>query len=223
MPFPRVKPAGWVEPDPITAAHINQLDINVSKALNAVDGEVIAPTNPIEIGGAGLEVTGPFVVPAVTNRLDALEADTAALQALGKGAVYRITGSSVASGSKMTLDTLLTDTDQRYQDTGFSLLSNEITVPAIGRYLVCISLLASVSSAANPTYLIVRVLDTVSATPLIETSALRFNTTVGETLNATASKVVVVPNVARKIKVVNLSGSAITELGESYISITRIQ
>lgn len=77
MTFARVKPSGWVEPDPITAAQINQLDIDHANAIDGAGGGAYAPSDPLDIGGDGLIVSGPLVVTgsfAVHTRLDALEA-----------------------------------------------------------------------------------------------------------------------------------------------------
>jgi hypothetical protein len=50
----------WSNGTAVTPAEFNDLDEKTKKALNADDGGVWAPASIIEIGGAGLKVTGPF-------------------------------------------------------------------------------------------------------------------------------------------------------------------
>lgn len=65
MSFSRVKPGGWVEPDPLTAAEITQLDVNASQAIDGASGGVYAPSSAIEIGGAGL-IADPMVTASLS-------------------------------------------------------------------------------------------------------------------------------------------------------------
>ena len=61
--FTRAKPLGWVEPDPITAAQINQIDENLVKAPNFADGCTFTPGGWITIAGTtGFKFTGTQVV-----------------------------------------------------------------------------------------------------------------------------------------------------------------
>jgi hypothetical protein len=45
----------------VTQTEFNKLDENLFKSINGDDGGVWAPSSAIEIGGSGLEVSGPFV------------------------------------------------------------------------------------------------------------------------------------------------------------------
>lgn len=54
--FARIKPAGFEPNEILTHEQMTQLDLNVSKALNAVDGGEWHPTAPITIGGEGIEI-----------------------------------------------------------------------------------------------------------------------------------------------------------------------
>lgn len=59
--FVRIRPAGF-EPNSLLASdEMTQLDLNLSKALNAVDGGEWHPTAPIKIGGEGIEVASKAV------------------------------------------------------------------------------------------------------------------------------------------------------------------
>ena len=59
MSFTRAKPSGWTDDiDTITAAQINQIDVNQSRAVDGVAGGLSTPTPAIEIGGDGLIVSG---------------------------------------------------------------------------------------------------------------------------------------------------------------------
>lgn len=55
--FDRVKPGGWVLNEVLDQALMNELDTNVSKALNGDEGGTWAPSTEIVIGGSGLRLT----------------------------------------------------------------------------------------------------------------------------------------------------------------------
>lgn len=59
--FARIRPAGFEQGSFLTHDEMTQLDLNVSKALNAVDGGEWHPTAPIKIGGAGLAILSDAV------------------------------------------------------------------------------------------------------------------------------------------------------------------
>lgn len=60
MTFSRIKPLGWNTGDVLTEDEINDLDIDHANALDAGAGGLHEPSSVIEIGGAGLEMSGPF-------------------------------------------------------------------------------------------------------------------------------------------------------------------
>jgi len=53
MTIQRVNPAGWDYKDPVTHPQINELDENVSHAVDGVGGGQYVPTAPIDIQGEG--------------------------------------------------------------------------------------------------------------------------------------------------------------------------
>ena len=53
MSFTRVNPGGWAVNDPLTSAQMNQLDINVSQAVDGTAGGTFAPSATIQINGSG--------------------------------------------------------------------------------------------------------------------------------------------------------------------------
>lgn len=61
--FNRVRTSGlWVSSSVLLPAEMEAFDANQSKAVNGDEGGVWAPSDPIEIGGDGLKVTGACVV-----------------------------------------------------------------------------------------------------------------------------------------------------------------
>lgn len=61
--FTYVRDGGlWADNSQFTAADAAGFDSRIHKALNATDGGVWAPTSVIELGGAGLKVTGPTLL-----------------------------------------------------------------------------------------------------------------------------------------------------------------
>lgn len=66
MSFARVNPSGWALNDPFTPAQMNQLDINVSRAIDGYAGGAYSPSAVIDIQGAnGLQVE-KLVLPGTT-------------------------------------------------------------------------------------------------------------------------------------------------------------
>lgn len=104
MTFSRVKPLGWGNLDTLTSAEINQLDLNVSRAVDGTFGGEYLPSAPIVIAGEGLDVGDPARVGSATPRQWVEDAIAAALaNALGSGSYTPVAsnpqGYSVASGN----------------------------------------------------------------------------------------------------------------------------
>lgn len=59
MTFTRALPAGWTDAvDPITAPQLNQIDVNISRALDGSAGGLYLPNGTLTIGGsAGVNIT----------------------------------------------------------------------------------------------------------------------------------------------------------------------
>jgi hypothetical protein len=68
MTFSRVNPAGWVFPDPITAAQINALDIQMASALDGDAGGSSAPSADIKLPGPNGIEWGDGRWPKLTTR-----------------------------------------------------------------------------------------------------------------------------------------------------------
>lgn len=68
MSLTRVNPAGWVFPDPITAAQINALDIALQSALDGANGGSYAPSADIELPGPNGIEWGAGRWPKLTTR-----------------------------------------------------------------------------------------------------------------------------------------------------------
>lgn len=61
MTFSRAKPAGWTDDiDTITAAQINQIDTNQSRALDGTAGGTYSPVPPLNINGLTATTIGVF-------------------------------------------------------------------------------------------------------------------------------------------------------------------
>lgn len=89
MSFTRAKPAGWIAGDEITAAQINQIDINQSRAVDGFAGGSYAPT-------AALTWAHQLIVNVTT----VVPANADAIQSVGKGSGYGLSSTGgAASGS----------------------------------------------------------------------------------------------------------------------------
>jgi hypothetical protein len=61
MTFSRAKPAGWTDDiDTITAAQVNQIDTNQSRALDGTAGGTYSPVPPLNINGLTATTIGVF-------------------------------------------------------------------------------------------------------------------------------------------------------------------
>ena len=61
MSFTRVWPgAGLAFNAPPGSANLTQLDLNVSRAIDGFAGGTYAPTNPLVLGGSGVDIAAPF-------------------------------------------------------------------------------------------------------------------------------------------------------------------
>lgn len=104
MTFSRVKPLGWGNLDTLTAAEVNQLDLNLSRAIDGTFGGEYNPSAPIVVGGQGLDVGAPARLESATPRQWVENAIAAALaDALGSGSYTPVAsdpqGYSAATGN----------------------------------------------------------------------------------------------------------------------------
>lgn len=105
MTFTRALPAGWADGvDPITAPQLNQIDVNISRALDGSAGGTYSPQNALVIDGtAGVNVSTSGVLNVVGTLIMPV--------------VQTITGSLVFSGSGQLSQRVLTapDSDLTFQ------------------------------------------------------------------------------------------------------------
>lgn len=64
--FPRVKPLGWAFLEILTSTQMNQLDTNVSRSLDGVNGGAYTLAVLLELAGAGLKVSDVFKIDNAT-------------------------------------------------------------------------------------------------------------------------------------------------------------
>jgi len=60
MVFSRVKPPGWALNELLTSAQANALDINMTRALDGLDGGNYTLSTILRLAGAGLGISGVF-------------------------------------------------------------------------------------------------------------------------------------------------------------------
>lgn len=78
--FVRIRPAGlWTIGSVLQPEELELFDANQSKALNGDEGGVWAPSALLELGGAGLKVTGPLNVPGAASFTGGVLANTAGI------------------------------------------------------------------------------------------------------------------------------------------------
>lgn len=109
--FSRVKALGWSVDQELASADMNQLDTNVSKAVNGDDGGTWAPTDPIIFQGDGLQIDTVLNISngASIEMLDASEINllgASAINVSGATAAINVTGATAtctfATGTTLT-------------------------------------------------------------------------------------------------------------------------
>lgn len=109
--FTRVKALGWAVGEKLLSSLMNQLDTNVSKAVNGDDGGTWAPTDPIIFQGDGLQIDTVLNISngASIEMLDASEINLLGASAINlSGTNAAIVVSGVASGIGLINSAVLT-------------------------------------------------------------------------------------------------------------------
>lgn len=183
MSFTAPKPGGWAFGEVLASTQMNDFNTDHPNAVDGGAGGTYAPSSVLTLGGSGLTMTGQFTGP-------------------NYAALYAVSGSAVADGSKFTLA-------QTHAGSGYSLSSDEVQVPAAGKYLVGLTINATHSSASNPSTLIATVVK--GAATQTDAQDTRYSTTTSQELQGTSLIVLDVATPAsEKLSVKNASGSNVT-------------
>lgn len=126
-------------------------------------------------------------------------------------AAYTLAGTAIASGSKFTL------TQRVNQD--FSLASDEITVPAVGKYLVSVYAKMQGSSTSNPLLLHANL--QLNGTNVEFLAATRFSASASDFVASSLVGIVDVTNVTHKLRLLS-ANSNITMNNDSRLVIRRL-
>lgn len=103
MTFARVNPFGWTDDiATITAAHINGIDINQSRAIDGNAGGAYTPSGVVEIDGSGFK-SDNIGDSTVTGAMDAA-ATGGIFRALVGGFLELRHGANIADTDNLTLD-----------------------------------------------------------------------------------------------------------------------
>lgn len=155
MSFARLRSPGlWAPNSVIEPEEFEQLDENLSHALDGQNGGVYTPNLPLEIGGQGICVLNPLTDDHVTPKAwveeqiaDAVSAEASARIAADATKVtagYAVY--TVNSFGDYAVDAPMALTELNVSD-GFTLTSgNTVEVPSAGVYLVSISIHVSAAS-----------------------------------------------------------------------------
>lgn len=133
----------------------------------------------------------------------------------GATAVYTMSGTSVASLAKVTLTNVI-------NDTGYSLASNEVTVPRIGVYFVAIHSSLASAGTGNPQQMLLEA-QTISGAAC-DAYGYRYSATTTDKVAISAAGLVNITDPAtEKIKVINAHGSACTLSDDPRLTIIRVR
>lgn len=143
MSFSRVRAPGlWIPNSTVEPHEFEQIDRNLSRAVDGHGGGAIAPTNPIEVGGAGIRVLAPSHADQVTPKgwvenaiANEASARNAAISAQFSGCSARRTTNQTFL-NQVQSPVLFDATDW---DTGgyFNSVNQErLVAPSTGRYLL---------------------------------------------------------------------------------------
>lgn len=157
MSFARLRSPGlWAPNSVVEPEEFEQLDENLSHALDGQNGGVYTPNLPLEIGGQGICVLNPLTDDHVTPKAwveeqiaDAVSAESSIRAAadtfLGTARIANFHFTSTASPPSATMPIALLN---QYPAAGWALASNEITVPVAGVYRVTFECLGAVDTGA---------------------------------------------------------------------------
>lgn len=127
MTFSRAKPTGWTDNvDTITAAQINQIDLNQSRAIDGNAGGTYTPSGALTLGGSAGVTIGASNTLAVAGALNVSGTET-------------VTGQVVLSGNNAGIGLrLLTlgDADQTVQGATRDVLMIPVTLTANRAYTI---------------------------------------------------------------------------------------
>lgn len=172
----------------VSPAEFETFDQNLSDAVDGAGGGAYAPSATIEIGGSGLEVSGPFVSSGDFTAQDSATfggvsvATLKATRVIAGVARYTINSGGSYAGSATIAIT------EAYADTGFVLASDTIEVPEAGLYLVCVSVLATSTNASDPARIGARVVTDPGGadTSVLKARSYRHSTDTGDVAQANA-------------------------------------
>lgn len=127
MTFSRAKPTGWTDNvDTITAAQINQIDLNQSRAIDGNAGGTYIPSGALTLGGsAGVTISASNTL-TVAGALDVSGTET-------------VTGQVVLSGNNAGIGLrllTLNDADQTVQGATRDVLIIPVTLTANRAYTI---------------------------------------------------------------------------------------
>lgn len=66
MAFTLTKPSGWAFGELLTSTQMEDIDAKTADAIDGVGGGTYSPSSAINVGGKGLNVTGPFSASSMT-------------------------------------------------------------------------------------------------------------------------------------------------------------
>lgn len=159
MTLTNPKPLGWSNGEVFSSTQASAIGNQLPYAVDGNAGGTYAPTDPIILGGDGLTVTGPLVISGTCARIENLAA-----------AAYSVTATSTTG--ICTLASL-------YAPTGYSLASNEITLPGNGWYEATLTCQMTCALTANPQRI---GLSLVHSTSVLLAENLRFSATAADTV-----------------------------------------
>lgn len=127
MTFSRAKPTGWTDNvDTITAAQINQIDLNQSRAIDGNAGGTYTPSGALTLGGSAGVTIGASNTLTVAGALDVSGTET-------------VTGQVVLSGNNAGIGLrllTLNDADQTVQGATRDVLMIPVTLTGNRAYTI---------------------------------------------------------------------------------------
>ena len=193
MTFDPFKPGNYVEGERLLHTEANQINEDIPYALDGRDGGSYTPSAAIQIGGSGIECSvAPSTGNDVVNKtaLDAAVASAIA-NAENLSASYEVSGTAVSLGLRGTLT-------EEYADAGFTVSSNDITVPANGIYLVSgVFLLQETVDTGNPYAVGVKI--ERDTTNFLTLQANRWSATTSHTVHVSGSVAIDITDYATQV------------------------
>ena len=211
MTLTNPKPLGFAYGEILTSALVNSAFSQLPYAVDGNAGGTYAPSDPIIIGGDGLNVTGQLTASGLTTISGTLVTEGTA----SRICQVSLTASSIASGDKFQMTSVVNDAGYTVNTT-----DDTIAVPTTGIYLFALRLTLTNSQTNNPQSVSVNVLIDGASDNSRSMAGLRYSATNTDAVTVVGSGILEITDVADLITLVSgNSGTTSTTTNLNHLTL----